>query len=155
MNIKKPKNIQFTKVGYEKMEKEFKTLTEERKKILVRLQTAREMGDLSENGAYTAARFELGKTDRRLRRLKYLLQYGKVVEAKHKGSIDFGSKVTLEKDKKQLTFTLVNKYESDPKKQQLSTDSPFGKAVLGKKSGDKVSVTAPAGNITYTIVKVE
>ena len=155
MKTKTAKKIKFTKVGFEKMEKEFKTLTEERKHILVRLQTAREMGDLSENGAYTAARFELGNTDRRLRRLKYLLHFGKVVETKHEGIIDFASKVTLENEKQQLTFTLVNKYESDPKKQKLSVSSPFGKAVLGKKAGDKVSITAPAGTINYTVVKVE
>ncbi len=155
MNNNKPEKIRFTKEGFEEIKAEHKMLTEGRPAILISLQKAREMGDLSENGAYTTARFELGNTDRRLKRLNFLLEYGVVVEEKHGGTIDFGSQVTLKNEKNQMTFTLVNKFESDPLEKKLSVSSPFGKAVMGKKVGDKVKVSAPAGNVTYTVSKVE
>mgnify|MGYP001579548883 CR=1 FL=1 len=114
MNTNPPQTIPFTKEGLAKLEEEFKELTDGRQEILIRLQTAREMGDLSENGAYTAARFELGATDRRLRHLRYLLRFGKVYEGKASGTIGFGNSVTLACDGKQLSYTLVGKFESDP-----------------------------------------
>ncbi|OGY18748.1 MAG: hypothetical protein A2900_02135 [Candidatus Chisholmbacteria bacterium RIFCSPLOWO2_01_FULL_50_28] len=150
-----PEKIRFTKEGYAKMEEEFQALTDERVEILVRLQTAREMGDLSENGAYTAARLELGSTDRRLRQLRYLMRFAEVVESKSAGTIDFGSLVTLDNGKKQMIFTLVGKYESDPAKQKLSIEGPLGMALKGKRAGDTVKVHAPAGTTTYRVVKVE
>jgi transcription elongation GreA/GreB family factor len=151
----KPKSIQFTKEGFEKAQSDFNRLSEERKLVLIRLQAAREMGDLSENGAYHAARFELSTIDRQLRKLSYHLQYGKITETKHTGKIDFGCKVTLNNNGKTMIFTLVNGFESDPKLQKLSVMSPIGSAIMGKKSGDQVTVTTPAGDVILTIQKVE
>ena len=155
MNTNPPQTIPFTKEGLAKLEEEFKDLTDGRQEILIRLQTAREMGDLSENGAYTAARFELGATDRRLRQLRYLLRFGKVYEGSASGTIGFGSSVTLACDGKQLTYTLVGKFESNPAKHKLSVDSPLGKAIVGKRMGEKVIVSAPAGTRTYSVVSVK
>jgi len=73
----KPKPIQLTQEKYNQSKKERLKLNKERKEILIRLQTAREMGDLSENGAYTAAKFELRNTDRQLRHLNRLIRWGK------------------------------------------------------------------------------
>lgn len=151
----KPQKIQFTKSGYEKMEKNFSDLTEKRKSAVVQLRTTREMGDLSENGAYKAARFELTSIDRELRRLTYLLRMGEIVESKNLGLVDFGSKVTVKNENSSLTFTLVSGYESDPKQMRLSVYSPMGKAVLGKKAGEKAIVYAPQGEVVYTITKIE
>jgi transcription elongation factor GreA len=151
----KPKPIKFTKEGFEKVQSDFERLTEERKHVLVRLQAAREMGDLSENGAYHAARFELGSIDRQLRTLTYNLQYGQVTATKHTGKIDFGNKITLNDGKKDMIFTLVNGFESDPKLQRLSVMSPIGKSILGKKTGDKVTVKAPVGDMEFTVKKIE
>lgn len=134
------------------MAADFKNLTKKREGAVINLRTAREMGDLSENGAYKAARFELSSIDRELRRLTYLLRYGEVVETVNKNYIDFGSRVTLDDGKQQLAFTLVSSYESDPGKQKLSIYSPIGRGVMGKRKGDKVIVNAPAGQKTYTIV---
>ena len=153
--IVKPKAIEFTKEGYEKAQADFDRLSEERKEVLIRLQTAREMGDLSENGAYHAARFELGTIDRQLKKLTHHLQYGKITETKHTGKIDFGCKVTLENAGKQMVFTLVNGFESDPKLKKLSVMSPIGKAIMGKKAGDSVTVAAPAGDMVFSILNVE
>lgn len=147
--------IQFTRQGYEKIEKDFDDLQKRRKDAVIQLRTAREMGDLSENGAYKAARWELGGIDRQLRRLKYLLRFGKVTQTVNKGYIDFGSVVTLDDGKNKLTFTLVGGYESNPSEKKLSMESPIGKAVRGKRVGDKVTVHAPAGTITYSIISCQ
>lgn len=144
--------IQFTKEGYQKIEKDMLELQKERKEAVIHLRTAREMGDLSENGAYQAARFELSGIDRQLRRLKYLLRFGTVTQVTNKGYIDFGSLVTLDDGKNKLTFTLVGGYESNPSQKKLSVSSPIGKAIMGKRVGDIVTVNAPAGLITYTII---
>ncbi len=129
-------------------------LTEKRVGVVVNLRTAREMGDLSENGAYKAARFELSAIDRELRRLNFLLRFGEVVAIQYTGSIAFGSQVSITDGKKTLEFMLVDGYESDPQQKKLSLKSPIGKAVFGKKVGDRVVVTAPSGQKNYTIVSV-
>jgi len=149
-----PKTIQFTQAGYQKMKDDVVVLTEKRVGVVVNLRTAREMGDLSENGAYKAARFELSAIDRELRRLNFLLRFGEVVAIQYTGSIAFGSQVSITDGKKTLEFMLVDGYESDPQQKKLSLKSPIGKAVFGKKVGDRVVVTAPSGQKNYTIVSV-
>lgn len=146
--------IRFTQEGYEKIEKDLLRLQEERKEAVINLRTAREMGDLSENGAYKAARFELSGIDRQLRRLKYLLRFGKVTPVTKKGYIDFGSLVTVSDGQNKLTFTLVDGYESNPSQKKLSLSSPIGRAVMGKRVGDEVIVHAPVGTIKYKIIHI-
>lgn len=152
--IASPKKIQFTQAGYQKVKNDIDELTEKRVNAVINLRTAREMGDLSENGAYKAARFELSAIDRELRRLHYLLRFGEVVAIQHTGSIAFGSQVSVSDGEKILQFMLVDGYESDPQQKKLSLKSPIGKAVFGKKAGDRVMVMAPSGLKNYTIVSV-
>lgn len=151
----KPKPILLTQQKYLQSKEEKTKLVEDRKEILVRLQTAREMGDLSENGAYTAAKSELRDTDRKLRLLERLLRWGVVTKTKQDGKIDFDSKVVLDNGQKQLSFHLVSGFESDPLKGKLSIFSPLGKALMGKSINQQVTITAPVGEITYSIVSVK
>ncbi len=147
--------IQFTKEGFEKIEKDFQNLTEKRKEAVSALRSAREMGDLSENGAYKAARWELGGIDRQLRRLSYLLKMASVTETKNEGIVDFGRTITLDDGIKKFTFMLVNNVESNPSEGKLSTNSPIGRAIFGKRKGDTVHVNAPSGFKNYTIVEIQ
>lgn len=152
----KPQAISFTEAGFTKLEADHKRLSQKREEVIGRLQIAREMGDLSENAAYKSARFELGGIDRELRRLNHLLEVGKVVKTKATdGTIGFGNTVTLDANKKKLTFTLVSGYESNPSEQKLSLTSPLGQAIIGKKAGDTVIVAAPGGKTTYTVLSVK
>lgn len=147
--------IQLTQEGYDKFQADFDRLTKERPEILIRLQAAREMGDLSENGAYHAARFELSSIDRQLKKLTYQLRFAEITQTKKSGVADFGSTVTLDNQGKSMTFTLVSGYESDPKAGKLSVYSPIGKAIMGKKVGDSATVNVPAGILTLKITKIE
>ena len=149
-----PKTIQFTQAGYQKVKDDIVALTAKRVGAVVSLRTAREMGDLSENGAYKAARFELSAIDRELRRLNYLLRFGEVAAIQHTGHIAFGSQVSLTDGNKALQFMLVDGYESDPQQKKISLKSPIGIAVFGKKVGDTVAVITPSGIKNYTIISV-
>jgi len=151
----KPKPIQLTQEKYDQSKKEHLELTKERKEILVRLQTAREMGDLSENGAYTAAKFELRSTDRQLRHLDRLIRWGKVVKSQKNDTASFDSHVTLDNGQKQFKYHLVSGFESDPSKGKLSVYSPLGKAIIGKSINAQVQINTPNGNTTYKILKIE
>jgi len=154
-HMKQPDPVPFTKEGYENMKVLQTELQAKREVVLVSLQRAREMGDLSENGAYTAARFELGNVDRELRRLEYNLKYGQITGAKGTDKVGFANKVTVEINGKEYTYTLVGTQESDPKKAMISLESPIGIALLGKRIGDKAIVTMPDRTIEYIVKKIE
>jgi len=155
MMNRRPPTIKLTKEYWGVLETQRKTLEQQQEEILVRLQAAREMGDLSENGAYKYAKFELGNVRRQLRRVNYLLQWGKIAAKKKTGAVDFGSKVRLKNEAGELEFMLVSEHEADPRVGKLSLQSPLGSAVVGKRKGDKVTVMAPAGKMGYEIVEID
>lgn len=154
----KAKTIPFTQKAFTQMQEKCTQLRELREQAMLRLQTAREMGDLSENGAYKYAKFELGDLGRQIRKLEYLLENGFVPEQNYKlGAVVFESKVTVQasESKKESTFTLVSEHESNPSLHKLSYKSPLGAAVFGRKSGDTVYVLTPKGRVQYMVVAVE
>ncbi len=150
-----PPKIPFTQAAYDKIKQDHEKLTTERAAVMIRLQTAREMGDLSENGAYKYAKIELGTINRQLRQLEHYLEHGEVItKSANADTAEFGTTVTLAQGEKQVTYMLVSLHESNPKEGKLSLESPIGQAVKGKKVGDVVNVKVPAGIIEYTIMKI-
>ncbi len=151
---KEPRII-FTKQGYEDQLKERKRLLEERPDAVINLTKSREMGDLSENGYYKAARQRLSAIDANLRRVERLIRCAKIVETFNTGTVEIGRTVTLSGNGKSVTYTIVGGYESDPMKKTISHMSPIGKAILGKRIGETVQIHIPAGVVSYTIEKIE
>ncbi|MBI4080883.1 MAG: transcription elongation factor GreA [Candidatus Levybacteria bacterium] len=154
------KKVYLTKEGLEELKKEHHDLTKvKRPEILARVSAARDLGDLSENAEYVAAREELSFIDGRIDELDELLKSVILIEEGSKASgrttVQLGSKVTLKVDGKKEIFTLVGEWEADPVARKISHESPLGKALLGKTVGEKTEVEAPAGRILYTIVSVE
>lgn len=147
-------NIPFTEETYTQMQNDYKRLLQEEKEILIRLQTAREMGDLSENGAYQYAKFELGSLRRQKSKLNYLLTNGAIAEKKGSTQVGFGSTVMISDGKSSKTLLMVSKHESNPKENKLSIESPIGKALMHKTVGAKVVVTTPRGDTEYQIEKI-
>lgn len=145
------KYIAFTPVGFERIIAEKDALTEKRPEAVENLRTAREMGDLSENGAYKAARAELSFIDSRLRHLSKLIRFGRVENTPTSGDVGIGSKVTLIQNGKQMTFEIVGSFESDPSLGKISHISPLGKALMGRKPRDKVILSTPNGFSSYQI----
>jgi len=154
LQIKQPAPILFTQAGYTQLKVKREELLVKREEVLIALQRAREMGDLSENGAYTAARFELSNTDRELRRVEHNLKYGKVIEPTRDGVIGFGSVVTVELKGQEYTYTLVGTEESDPQKNILSLESPIGRALQGKREGEMARVIMPDRELEYQVKKI-
>jgi transcription elongation factor GreA len=153
-NATTPDPIPLTQDEFNKKKAELKKLLITQDEVIKRLQVAREMGDLSENGAYHAAKHELGNTRRQLRSVNHLLKYAYIPKIISSPQIGFGSKVTLSSDRNNLEFTLVSQYESNPLEKKLSMESPIGKAILGKTINDQAVVSTPSGNVTYLITAV-
>lgn len=151
------KKIYLTKKGLEDLQKEHKDLLEKRRpEVVERLSAAREMGDLSENAEYTAAREELAFIDGRIEELEGLLRQVELIsEENHKTqSVDLGSQVIVKIKDREETFTVVGEWEADPVEKKISHESPLGKALIGKAVGDEIEVEAPAGKMMYKVVSI-
>ncbi len=147
--------IPFTAQAYAAKQAELDRLLQRRQRVMDSLILARDAGDLSENEAYHAAKFELGGIGRQLRAVRHLLANGYIAPVSHITNVaDFGRTVTIKSDQKALTFLLVSEHESNPVENKLSLQSPIGQAVLGKQAGDQITITTPRGQTKYTIIKV-
>lgn len=152
------KKIYLTPKGFEDLKLEYKELLEKRRpEVVARLSSAREMGDLSENAEYTAAREELSFIDSRIEELENLIKQAQLIsENGHKNtSVDLGSQVVIKIKGKEEVFTVVGEWEADPAEKKISHESPLGKALIGKGVGDEFEVQAPAGKMVYTVVSVK
>lgn len=155
------KKIYLTKEGLAQLKKEREELEKVRRPdVLARVSQARSMGDLSENAEYVAAREELSFIDGRLDELEELIRQANIIHestksGSSKSAVKLGSKVTLTVGGKKEDFMVVGEWEADPAAKKISHESPLGKALLGKKVGEKVEVEAPVGKILYTIVEVK
>ena len=129
------------------------------KEVAELIKEARSFGDLSENSEYDEAKNEQGKLYSRMRELEEILSNYILIDEQEKSAdvVHVGTTVAvkdLEFDE-ELTYEIVGSQEADPMNGRISEESPFGKALLGRKSGDEVLVEAPAGNIRYQILKIE
>jgi transcription elongation factor GreA len=155
------KKIYLTKDGLAELNQEHEDLIKvKRPHVLERLTDARNQGDLSENAEYVAAREELSFIDGRIDELEEILKQVVLIsqengKAASKSTIALGSEVTLKVAGKKEVYRVVGEWEADPIEKKISHESPLGKALIGKKVGEKVEVDAPAGKILYTIVSVQ
>ena len=148
-------SFQFTKEGYQNLKKELEVLINKRPIVVKHLSQAREQGDLSENAGYHAAKDELSQIDSKVREIKYLLRSGRIVESKERGIVDFGCQVTVEKEELSMEFTIVEELEANPKAGKISTSSPIGSALLGKKVGEIIEIETPEGKTIFKILKIK
>ncbi len=145
-----------TKEGLAQLQAELDELVnKKRPEAVSRLAAARELGDLSENSEYAAAKQDLAFIDGRIAELEEILHGAKVVTTHATGLVDVGCKVTLHVNGQKEIFTLVGEWEADPMQKKISHESPLGKALLGKKVGDLAEVQAPAGKVNYKILNIE
>lgn len=126
-----------------------------RKEIAESLEYAKSLGDLSENAEYHEARDVQGQIEDRISKLEELLKVAKIVSGNHTGSVTVGSVVTVEKDGKKFSYSIVGSEESDVISNKISMKSPFGQAVLGKKKGETFTFQAPSGELTYKVTEVK
>jgi len=154
------KKIYLTKEGLLDLKKEYNELSKNKRPDLVeRVAQARNLGDLSENGEYIAAREELSFIDGRIEEIEEILKQVTLIDGASKSGnkkiVQLGSMVVLNRAGKKESFKLVGEWEADPMEKKISHESPLGKALLGRQIGEKIEVAAPAGKILYTIVDVK
>ncbi len=147
-----------TKERYEELKKELDELKlGGRQSVGERLRHAKELGDLSENAEYQAVREEQGLLEKRIADLEDLLENSSLIDKAGGGeTVKVGSNVDLKKNGVEgVSYTVVGSNEADPTKGLISNASPLGKALLGKRVGDLVTISAPKGEVKYTILKIK
>ncbi len=148
-----------TAEGYERLKKELEELKgPARKAISARLRAAIQMGDLSENADYISAKEDQGFLEGRIQDLEALLRNTVIIDEspKVRDIVDIGSHITVqEEDYPEETYYLVGPKEADPSNGRISHESPIGRALIGHRVGDDVTVTTPGGDVHLKILNIE
>lgn len=152
--------VYMTPQGHKTLEDELKKLKfVERPLVISAISSARELGDLSENAEYHAAKDKQGFIEGRIRELESKLSRAEVIDiTKMQGStVKFGSTVTIcdEATDEEITYKIVGVDEADIKKKLLSVESPLAKSLVGKESGDEIKLRTPSGEKKYEILEVQ
>ena len=146
--------------GLEELKKELSYLKTTRSdEVAEMIKVARGFGDLSENSEYDEAKNEQGKLYSRISELEEIILHAVVIEEDDMPTdqVTIGSTVTVTAVKNGVsrTFKIVGSQESNPMQGDISEVSPFGKALMGAKEGQVVTVSAPAGDVQYKVDKIE
>jgi transcription elongation factor GreA len=155
-----PNEVPITPEGLEAVKREHDELTTQRRpSIVAKIKAARELGDLSENFEYHAAKNEQGMMEARIRELEAIIKNHVIIEktTAQKGVVGMGSTVRFAEDGSddEETYRIVGPAEADPKAGRVSFESAVGKALIGHKVGDEVTVKTPGGAYSVRITGVE
>lgn len=144
--------------GLKELEAELEQLkVEGRKEAAEKIKVAKSYGDLSENSEYDEAMNDQAKLEARISEIEHILKTAKVldVDTLSNENVHIGSTVKLtDKKKKTYTYTIVGFAQADPAVGKISDESPVGKALIGHKKGDKVTVEVPNGTLEFKIVEI-
>jgi len=155
MNGVKNNEFYLTAEGLKALKDELHELiTVKRVELAERLKEAKAEGDLSENAMYDAARDEQSFVEGRIAEIEHILKHATIISNKGKSTVALGSKVHVELEDGEQEYVIVGSTEANPDKGYISDESPIGKALLGRKPGDEVTVEVPSGTMTYKIKKV-
>ena len=145
-----------SKDGLEKLREELEEMTNVRRaEVAARIHEAKEHGDITENAEYEDAKNEQAFVEGRIQALSALIKNAVVIAQTHSTThVQIGSTVTLQSDDGKEKFTIVGSAEAAPAQGRISNESPVGRALLGRKKGDTVVVTVPAGDTSYKIVSI-
>ena len=152
--------FKMSRTRFDELEKELNFLKTTRSdEVAEMIKVARGFGDLSENSEYDEAKNEQGKLYSRISELENILLHAVILEEGDMptGQVTIGSTVTVTATQGGVSrsFKIVGSQEADAMHGIISEDSPFGKALIGAKEGDTVSVEAPQGIINYTVLRIE
>lgn len=151
--------IPMTREGYEKLKAELANLNDVKMiEVTKRVAAARDLGDLSENAEYHAAREDQGMLQAQIDLLRSKLARAYIVDPAQlpKDTVVFGSRVTvmdIDMDEEEI-FELVGPGQDDPDKNRILTTSPIGQGLLGKKIGEVAEIKVPKGSIQFKVLKI-
>jgi transcription elongation factor GreA len=152
------KPVLLTKDGLHKLEEEHAQLVGVRRvEVADRIRHARDFGDISENSEYTEAKNEQSLVEGRIMTLEAMIRNAVLIEenGRQKGVVDVGSKITVQTDEGEETYSMVGPAEADPIAGRISNESPLGRAMLGHKAGDEVQWHSPMGTSRVKILSVK
>jgi len=149
----------YTKEGLDRLTNELATLkTKGRSDIATQIAEARDKGDLSENAEYDAAKDAQGHLEAKIAQLENLMSGARLLDETKidTSAVSILSKATIKNKKNgaSVTYMLVSEEEADLKAGKISTQSPIGKGLLGKKKGDKVIIKTPAGEMEFEVLDI-
>jgi transcription elongation factor GreA len=149
----------YTKEGLEKLKSELSYLKSKgRAEIAHQIAEARDKGDLSENAEYDAAKDAQGHLEAKIAQLEDLVSSARLLDENNidTSKVSILSKVTIKNKKNgaSVTYTLVSEEEADLKAGKISTMSPIGKGLLGKKIGEVAKIQTPAGEMEFEVIKI-
>ena len=150
--------VEISKEYHDSLEKELNVKYKEREDVVVDINKAAADKDFRENAPLEAAREKQGLIESQIKTIEETLRKSVIFNTKRSNKknkiAQIGSKVTLEKENKRTKINLVASPEADVNLSKISLESPLGKALMGKGENDHVTISAPAGEIKYKIVKV-
>lgn len=151
------RTVQLTAAGKVKLQEELEHLvTVKRTELARRIMESSDHGDISDNSESETAKEELVITDARINELEMMLERAEVIEHPTTDRVGLGSVVTIRGDDGvEETWTVVDHAEADTRDGSISTQSPVGSMLLGKRPGEAISVKTSAGSFGYTIVRIE
>jgi transcription elongation factor GreA len=147
-----------TREGLEKLQNELELLkTVERQKIAQRIQTAKDLGDLSENAEYSEAKEQQALNENRVAEIEDIIKNSEIVDSSkaRQGKVSVGSTITVNNGKEDRVLEIVGSNEADPLSGKISNESPLAMSFMGRKVGEKVEVTTPKGTIEYEIKDIK
>jgi transcription elongation factor GreA len=150
------KKVLLTEDGLKKLQEELKVLKEDRRKeVIERIQEAISHGDLSENADYAQAKEEQAFIEGRIQEIEEMLKNAEIIAHEaNTGQVSVGSTVTLRVAGKEVAYTIVGSNEANPAAGKISNESLVGRALLGGKIGQTVTVQTPAGSTSYEITAI-
>ena len=151
-------DVHITPEGLEAVQKELDELiSQKRPSIVAKIKAARELGDLSENFEYHAAKNEQGMMEARINELEAIIKNHVIIEARTEtGIVGMGSTVRFAEDgADEEKYRIVGPAEADPKAGRVSYESALGKALIGHRVGDEVDINTPGGRYSVTIKGIE
>ncbi|AFK85971.1 MULTISPECIES: transcription elongation factor GreA [Thermoanaerobacterium] len=153
------KQVILTYDGLKKLEEELDYLKSvKRPEVAEKIKQARAFGDLSENSEYDEAKNEQAFIEGRIATIEAMLRNAQVIDEEDitidKVGVGCTVKVYDEDFKEEAEYTIVGSTEADPMNNKISDESPIGKALLGKKVGDTISVEVPAGIIKLKVLEI-
>ena len=152
------KPVYLTRDGHERLQAELDQLIRvTRMEVARRIAQAKDLGDISENAEYEAAKREQAFVEGRIREIQHQLSNAQLIDEHTNGEkeIRIGSSVTVrDEEGEEITYTIVGSAEAKPREGKISNESPVGVALLGKKVRQKVVVPSPGGSYKLTIVKI-
>ena len=138
--------------GLDRLRSELAEMTNVRRtEVAARIHDAKEHGDLSENAEYEDAKNEQAFVEGRIQTLEALIKNATLFEHTGSDHVQIGSTVVVDGEDGTETFSIVGSTEAKPTDGRISNESPVGRALLGRRKGDKVVVHVPAGDFTYTV----